>query len=148
MPKKKISDIVWSIDPDHDDWVDLLVRFRRYASDLFESKGIDYDLDIIEEIDAPITLELRKELWLIYKEMVTNVARHSQASHVQISLEYDDNLTLVVEDNGIGLPEEYPSECNGIRNIKRRAAAIEAEISLYSTPRKGTRWELTLNEMG
>ncbi len=146
--KEKISDIVWSIDPDHDDWVDLLARFRRYASDLFESKGIDYDLDIIEEIDAPITLELRKELWLIYKEMVINVARHSQASHVQISLEYDDKLTLVVEDNGIGLPEDYPSDCNGIRNIKRRAAAIGAEISLYSTPNKGTKWELTLNGMG
>lgn len=143
--KEKISDIVWSIDPEHDDWMGLLSKCRRYASDLLESKEMAYQLDISEEIDIKQNPELRKELWLIFKEMVTNAASHSQADEVQITIKYERNTFLmIVEDNGVGIAEDGRLSGNGIPNIKKRAQSVGADISLHTKPGEGTRWEFRL----
>lgn len=145
--KEKITDIIWSIDPENDDWVDLLSKCRRFASDLLESKGIDYELCIDTDINRSLDLELRQHLWLIFKEMVVNAARHSEASRVDISFGMKDRiLTLIVEDNGIGMEniEEY-KDGHGVKNIRQRAEKIGAEIELQSNVSTGTRWEMKLD---
>lgn len=145
--KEKITDIIWSIDPEKDDWVDLLSKCRRFASDLLESKGIDYELDIDTDINRSLDLELRQHLWLIFKEMVVNAARHSEASRVDIRFGMEGGtLTLIVADNGIGMEdiEEY-KDGHGVKNIHQRAQKIGAEIELQSNSSSGTKWEMTLD---
>lgn len=145
--KEKITDIIWSIDPDNDDWVDLLSKCRRFASDLFESKNMDYELHIDTDIDQPLDLELRQHLWLIFKEMTVNAARHSQADKVEVRFGMNSNiLKLVVQDNGIGM-ERSPkrSGSHGIKNIKKRAEQIGADLQLETDAEIGTRWIMTLN---
>lgn len=142
--KEKISDIIWSIDPEQDDWMNLLSKCRRFASDLFESKGIDYELDIATDIDYPLDLELRQHLWLIFKEMVVNAARHSKANRVDIFFGvHNDQIELVVQDNGIGLPDNLgENKRYGINNIKNRARKLGAELALNTDKEIGTRWTL------
>ncbi len=144
--KEKITDIIWSIDPENDDWVNLLAKCRRFASDLFESKDMDYDLDIDTDINRPLDIELRQHLWLIYKEMVVNAARHSGARKVDISFGLKGNtLRLVVQDNGKGMSEESQNRSgHGIKNIKKRAGQIGAELQLETDSNIGTRWIMTL----
>jgi len=143
--KEKITDIIWSIDPENDDWWNLLAKCRRFASDLLESKGIDYALDIDTDIDKPLDLELRQHLWLIFKEMVTNAARHSGASRVDIVLGFDgEQLVLQVQDNGSGFDSENSHRGNGIKNIRARADKINARLSLESDSEIGTRWRLKI----
>lgn len=144
--KEKITDIIWSIDPDKDDWVNLLSKCRRFASDLFESKDMDYELDIDTDIARPLDIELRQQLWLIFKELVINAARHSQARKVEIRFGMEDNiLRLVVQDNGKGIDEErLPKLGHGIKNIRKRARDIGAEIQLETDGAIGTRWIMTL----
>ncbi len=142
--KEKITDIIWSIDPENDDWVNLLSKCHRFASDLFESKGIEYDLDIATDIHQPLDLELRQHLWLIFKEMVVNAARHSGASKVEIYFGMNSpNLVLKVQDNGCGIDEERSKSGHGLKNIRKRAAEIGADISLESDPEIGTRWVMS-----
>ncbi|MDZ7714977.1 MAG: triple tyrosine motif-containing protein [Balneolaceae bacterium] len=141
--KEKITDIIWSIDPENDDWIDLLSKCRRFASDLLESKNIAYELNIDESINRPLDLQLRQHLWLIFKEMITNAARHSEADRVDIRLTYElGELTMVVQDNGKGFNKDADSEGNGIENIRNRAKKIKAEIILESDIKIGTRWIL------
>ncbi|MDX1638614.1 MAG: histidine kinase [Balneolaceae bacterium] len=145
--KEKITDIVWSIDPEHDDWINLLSKCRRYASDLLESKGIDYELDIDTNINAPLDLELRQQLWLIFKEMVINATRHSDAGKVklQFGIRDGDRMKLTVQDDGVGIPEkEMRRNGHGLRNIQKRARMIGADLHLETDRDFGTRWELTL----
>lgn len=144
--KEKMTDIIWSIDPEHDDWINLLSKCRRFASDLLESKNIRYNLDIDNDISYPLDRELRQHLWLIFKEMVVNIARHSEAQSVDITFGLHKNvLQLVVRDDGIGM--DQLSECgsgNGLKNIKKRAGEINADLELETASELGSRWTLRL----
>lgn len=141
--KEKITDIVWSINPDNDDWGMFLSKCRRYASDLLESKDIKYDLKIADKIPGKLPMEVRQHLWMIYKEMLTNAVRHSNASRLDIIMDVDGRyLKLIVQDNGKGIKEIKEQVGNGVQNIKRRANLINANIEVDSEKGYGTRWKL------
>ncbi len=143
--KEKITDIVWAINPEHDDWKSFLSKCRRHASDLMESKHIHYELDIDEQIPGKMDMQLRQNLWLVFKEMITNAVRHSNASKIAISLKHrSGKLHLVVDDDGKGMDPGSPTDGNGLKNIRRRAEQVGGKLSLDTAPDKGTRWELVL----
>lgn len=141
--KEKITDIVWAINPEHDDWQDFLSKCRRYASDLLESKDINYSLKIDEYIPGKLEMQLRQHLWLIYKEMITNAVRHSGAKQLDVILKYNNGaLELVVQDDGTGMDVDNVRKGNGLVNINKRADLIDAKITLKTSEGFGTRWKL------
>ena len=89
-------------------------------------------------------MERRRHFWLIYKEMVTNIVKHSACSeaNVAITLDQGKNLRLVVADNGRGFDPEKPSDRNGNKNIRARAQALGATVRVETVPGKGAHWEL------
>lgn len=141
--KEKITDIVWAINPEHDDWQAFLSKCRRYASDLLESKGIKYSLKIEEHIPGKLDMQFRQHLWLIFKEMVTNAARHSDAKQLDVILKYEDRLLkLVVQDDGKGMDVDNVKKGNGLVNIQKRADQLKGDITLKTSEGFGTRWIL------
>ncbi|MBO6586271.1 MAG: hypothetical protein JJ953_09225 [Gracilimonas sp.] len=141
--KEKITDIVWAINPEHDDWLSFLSKCRRFTSDLLESKEMDYSLKIDEFIPGKLDMQLRQHLWLIFKEMVTNAVRHSQATQLDVIMKYENGeLKLVVQDNGEGMDVDSIRKGNGLVNIHKRAEQINGEISLKTSEGFGTRWML------
>lgn len=141
--KEKITDIVWSINPDNDDFTNFLTKCRRYASDLLESKELDYQLNFPKSITGKLNMEYRQHIWMIYKEMVTNAVRHSGADRLDIIMRIEDGkLLLVVQDNGKGFDPENGKKGNGVKNIQRRAHLIQADVKLKSSAEFGTRWRM------
>lgn len=144
--KEKITDIVWAINPEHDDWQAFLSKCRRYASDLLESKNMKYSLKIDEHIPGKLDMQLRQHLWLIFKEMVTNAARHSDAKQLDVIMNYEEGvLKLVVQDDGKGMDIDKVKKGNGLVNIQKRADLIDGDISLKTSEGFGTRWILKLS---
>ncbi|MFW6347259.1 MAG: ATP-binding protein, partial [Cyclonatronaceae bacterium] len=147
--KEKISDIVWAINPEHDDWRAFLSKCRRFATDLLESRDIQHDIRIDEDLPGRLDMQLRQHLWMIYKEMLTNAVRHSGAGRVQVELHYrHGRLRLMVQDDGCGI-DEQTLHGNGLHNIEKRAKAINGKLKVHSTTKgkhkhgtSGTRWEL------
>jgi len=138
--KEKITDIIWSINPENDDWENLLTKCRRYAADLFESKGIEYDIEFQESISGKVDIDLRKNIWLIFKEIVTNLARHSKADHASVEFTVrEGQLFLKVSDSGIGIDKVDFKANNGIKNIKKRAEQAGFDADLESSG-AGTTW--------
>lgn len=124
--KEKITDIVWSITPENDNWELLLAKCRRYASDLFESKAIEYDLNIANSIEGKIDMNLRQHIWMIYKELITNAVRHAQATKIRVEMKQEnDHFLLSVTDDGLGFDTTQDFEGNGLKNIKRRSDKIK-----------------------
>ncbi|ORJ61266.1 sensor histidine kinase [Geothermobacter hydrogeniphilus] len=85
-------------------------------------------------------------LYRVAVEALHNVVKHAQASRCEFCLERQGRkLVMVVEDNGIGLPDQVSSGGRGLNNIRERARTIGARVewkkSRFST---GTRFELTL----
>ena len=143
--KEKINDIIWAIDPENDDWEMLITKFKRFAAEMFESKEIKYTLNFDKDIQFPLKLELKQDLWLIFKEMVNNLVRHSGATEAEVSFKQEGKaIVLTVSDNGEGFSEEEIEEGKGVRNIRFRAERIGGVSKLSSSKASGTRWMVSI----
>ena len=147
---EKMRDLIWTINPQNDNWEGLLAKFRRYASDLFDSKGITYEIDFPSVLSVkPLTMEQRQHFWLIFKEMIINSANHSECEHATIKVSiHNGSVRLEVSDDGIGFDPDIKRETNGLKNIRARAKKIDADCNLKTMPDRGVHWELvfSLNE--
>jgi two-component system sensor histidine kinase UhpB len=87
---------------------------------------------------ADLDEEQELVVYRVAQEALTNVARHAQASTVEVSLGRDNGeAVLRVRDDGRGLPPEAMASSSGIRGMRERAMLIGARLSL-STPGRGT----------
>ncbi len=84
-------------------------------------------------------------LYRILQESLSNIARHAQASEVNVMLERCGALlTLTVQDNGIGMSGELPRHGSGLAGIRERVTAIGGKFVFDSVPGKGSSLALTI----
>ena len=133
-----IREIVWFINPDYDTLHELLLRMKDVAGNLLV--GITHRFDLpSENLSRKLPLELRQNFFLIFKEVLANVMKHSHASCVQIRLsDRDGHLELQIEDNGIGFDSKCPGTGNGLKNLRRRTDKLKATLEIRSQPGQGT----------
>lgn len=143
---RTMEEIVWAQDPRHDSLDNMVSYICSFASDLLGVARIACRLDIPLELPViPLEAEQRHELFLVFKEALNNIIKHSGASEVRISLRIEpDSIRLVVEDNGRGfdaatLPE---GKGNGLTNMKNRLQRLGGQVEVHSEPGKGTRVEI------
>lgn len=135
-----MSDIVWTVNPQKDHLRDLTQRMRRFASDAFAVRNIEFQLDgPDEQHDVTIGAELRRELFLIFKESVNNAARHSSCSKADISLQIArGTIALQVSDNGRGFDPITADKGNGLVSMRQRAIRIRGRLQVISSAGAGT----------
>ncbi len=99
-----MSDIVWAINPQKDHLRDLTQRMRRFAADSFTARNIKFQLRLPDaEADIKLGANLRREVFLIFKESVNNMVRHANCTEADIELHFTaDALLLRLRDNGRG----------------------------------------------
>jgi ligand-binding sensor domain-containing protein/signal transduction histidine kinase len=142
--KEAMSDIIWSINPTNDSWENITSKLRRYASELFESKGIAHSIEMPPmDLSVNIDPERRRHFWLLFKEIITNVAKHSHCTEVQVRVTVrEEHVSLTVSDNGTGFDSSNPPAGHGLKNIEARARLLAATVGLKTSPGEGTRWEI------
>ena len=148
--QEKVQDIIWSINSANDSWEELLIKCRRFASDLLDSKEIDYEIDLPDNLPQPaIDMEQRRDFWLMFKEIVTNIARHSRANGAFFGLSRDgDFLKLEIRDDGIGFEASQSTHRHGLKNIRTRAEKLGATCQLQTAPDRGTHWTILMEIAG
>jgi len=102
--------------------------------------GIDVTTEIVVD-DALIPDKLGSSAFRILQESLTNVLRHSKATHVAIRLERTPSLlTLEITDNGVGASPTYLNGTRslGVIGMRERALACGGEFSIAGTAGKGT----------
>lgn len=144
----RMADIVWSVDPQNDDGASLLERMQVFATDLLATRGI------IVEWSAPLTLitvkmntELRRNLFMIFKEAVHNAAKYAQCSSLIVRLQVQGNdIVMEIRDNGIGFdPQNIDSyNGNGLVSMNKRASMLGGTISVASHTGEGTSIRVTV----
>jgi signal transduction histidine kinase len=135
-----MSDIVWAINPNKDHLRDLIQRMRRFASDLFTARQIEFSFDAPGEEQAlRIGADLRRQVFLIFKEAVNNIARHSRCTQAQIEMRIEKRwLTVRVADNGPGFDSAQPSEGQGLASMQARAKELGGKLEIISNDQTGT----------
>ena len=135
-----MSDIVWAINPRHDHLRDLQQRMRRFASDMFAARNIEFVFRApAADRDLKLSADMRREIFLVFKEAVNNAVRHSDCTHAEIDLSREgDWLALRVSDNGKGLPACENGAGHGLLNMQARAKTLGGEVTIASAADRGT----------
>ncbi len=139
-----LSDIVWSIDPEKDRLGNLIMRMRRLANDLLSARDLEYTFTVDGSPEAAIGADVRRDVFLAFKETLHNIVRHAQCRRVTIDLRLDaGHVRLTVEDDGRGFDSTHPGG-HGLSSLRRRAERLGGRVLISSAPGAGTRVELTV----
>jgi signal transduction histidine kinase/ligand-binding sensor domain-containing protein len=141
-----MSDIVWAINPQKDHLNDLTQRMRRFASDVLTSRNIAFEFyEPDEENDVPLGANIRREVFLIFKESVNNLVRHSGCSKVKINFQIAGGaLRLNVWDDGKGFDISQNFDGHGLSSMRQRAEGIGGQLETISRSGEGTTITLDL----
>jgi len=140
-----LRDIVWTVDPAHDSSEAFERRVRLVAQQLLEGHTSIVDIDLGSS-GRPLSMPLRRELLLTLKEALHNVLRHAEASHVEVRMRRDGSqLSLLVEDDGIGFHPDLALEGHGLGSLRGRAERIGGTLEVTSLPGSGTRLGLVVD---
>ncbi|MCB0686575.1 MAG: hypothetical protein KDC53_08620 [Saprospiraceae bacterium] len=141
-----MDDIIWSVNSQNDSLEETLARMRRYTSELFDGSNIKYHLHIDEKFKSrTLNMEQRRDIFLMYKEILNNICRHADAQEVYIEVHLITSvLRLSIKDNGKGFLRTNNSHGNGLRNIEQRTRKWKGTISIDSKFNHGTAIEITL----
>lgn len=140
-----INDIVWVVNPKNDSMESLIYRMRRFSSTLFEARNIRlYFKDDETLIQLQLPMNMRRNLYMIFKEIVNNAAKHSGATEVTIDLiRNGQQLIFRITDNGRGFDTGTPKSGNGLLNMQARALEINALLKITSSHGSGSIFELS-----
>ena len=87
-----------------------------------------------------LPLEIEQAIYRVTQEAMANVARHSQAKRVDLSLVYNhDTLQLTLSDDGRGFDMHAKPNGMGLRSIRERVSSIHGTVQIQSAPGHGTR---------
>jgi len=135
-----MADIVWVINPDKDRLLDLTLRMRRLADDIFTARNIAFHLSAPgDEADIKLGADTRHEVFMIFKESVNNIVRHSECTRADVEFKVEQGrLVLKLSDNGRGFDPASAGDGNGLSSMRRRAKNLGGELVLISSPGIGT----------
>jgi signal transduction histidine kinase len=141
-----MADIVWTIKPENDQFEKIIMRMRNFAYELLGAKRIDFEFVTDEEVaKINLSMEVRKNLYLIFKEATNNMVKYAQANKAMFAIKGEkNNLTMMIRDNGKGFDVNKPSQGNGLKNMIRRAEEIGAKLVIDSFPGNGTTIQLSV----
>ncbi|HXI92182.1 MAG TPA: two-component regulator propeller domain-containing protein [Blastocatellia bacterium] len=135
-----MNDIVWAINPRRDHLSDLTQRIRRFASDVFTARDIEFNFSAPEpRHDIRLGADMRREVFLIFKESVNNMVRHSGCTEANIEFLIESGwLELKIRDNGKGFEPDREGDGNGLVSMRQRTARIGGTLDISSNNGKGT----------
>lgn len=138
-------DFIWSIDPVNDELSKLFIHIRDFGEKLFDEKNISFRAynEIRERVKLPYGFS--REANLIFKEVMTNAFKYSEARNVALSLKRRDQsyFEIIFEDDGVGFHTGDVQKSNGLKNIRERADKVNAVLRIQSMKNQGTKIVLT-----
>jgi signal transduction histidine kinase len=130
-----MSDIVWAVNPKKDSVHDLTRRMRRFGAEIFSARNIAFKFHAPgEEQDAKLGADIRREVFLIFKEAINNIARHSDCAEAEIELQIAAGwMLLKLRDNGKGFDASAASDGAGLMSMRQRAERLGGKFELSSS---------------
>ena len=118
-----------------------LVPAIEWQGQIFQERtGIQFEINTIKE-EFPLDKNRSTAAFRIFQEALTNVARHSGATRVQIFLkESNKSFLMVIKDNGKGISEEdiHNVKSLGLLGMQERTRLFGGEFKIQGRPTKGT----------
>jgi signal transduction histidine kinase len=142
-----LDDLVWSINPKNDNTGQFINRMKDYAIPFLKAARIHchfhYDPKVV---NLKLDLLTKRHLYLLFKEVVNNVAKHALCRNCTIELVHDqENLRLVVSDDGKGFNVvEVDGSRSGLFSMQERVRLLNGEMEIRSVKKEGSRVAVTI----
>ena len=143
----EMNDIVWALNPQNDNMEKIVQRMESFAKPLLKTKDISCDFNYDPAVlQLNLSMEKRKNFYLIFKEAINNVLKYSNCKRLEISIRLlSQQIELTVNDDGQGFDQSQlktfaarSMSGNGLNNMKRRAGEMGGTCEIQSEPGKGT----------
>lgn len=144
-----LRDTVWMINPDNDSVERLFEKMRSFAVKILAPQGIllDFDNKTVNQKPLKISMEQRYNAYMMFKEAVNNLAKHSEATLATVKIEQNKEAIFIeINDNGKGFVVAENHDGNGLRNFERRSKLSLISIEVKSTPSVGTTIRMEIPE--
>jgi signal transduction histidine kinase len=144
---KELQRLISDLRPSHLDDLGLCAALRWYANKIQEHSTISVRVDIVGE-ERELDDAMKIAIFRIIQESLNNIIKHSQASHVNIYLQFEEkNVRINVRDNGIGFDLDQAKQTRtsrpslGLAGMEERAALLGGTVIVQSRPGYGTEVE-------
>ncbi|MBI3941750.1 MAG: GAF domain-containing sensor histidine kinase, partial [Chloroflexi bacterium] len=137
-----IRRLVYELRPPALDDLGLAGAIREYTRNLNANKGVQVQVEMPEHL-PPLSAAVEVAIYRIVLEALTNVVRHAQARSCQVILTADGRLDLVIQDDGLGLPDKVTPGV-GLTSIRERTAELGGNCVFETFPAGGTRVHIQL----
>ncbi|MEW6157824.1 MAG: two-component regulator propeller domain-containing protein, partial [Verrucomicrobiota bacterium] len=134
---RTMGEVIWMTDPEKDTLQSFVSFVSSYAERYFAGSSIRLRFEMPSDIpDLVLPEKLRRELFLVLKEALNNVAKHADASELRLKLELRGHeLHLHIEDNGRGFQlNQVASDRRGLRNMHERFRDLGGQLEIESVP--------------
>ncbi len=137
---ENMNDIVWSMKSNAAATTTLEAKIKNYGVELLSDKNIFFQYKINPETESLLQSMLaRKNILLIIKEAMNNIAKYSKATEADLQLTIENgNCILRIKDNGVGFDIQHPNDGNGLMNMQHRALELKGTLTIRSSPGEGT----------
>lgn len=137
---QRMSEVVWAVDPKHDNLEDLAEHMVVFAQEHLSLAGIMCQIDFPLKVPhRALSPKWRHEVLMVFKEAIQNAVKHSGAKRVTVRMDIGDRIMrLAIEDDGNGLPA-VEKRGHGLDNMRNRIASLHGKIVIESEPGNGTR---------
>lgn len=136
---RDVDHLVWELRPTALDDLGLRAALANYVQAWSARTGVAAELHTAGPLDQRLAPDAETTLYRIAQEALTNVAKHSRASCVEIILDRrPDHVLLIVEDDGDGFDPAAGTQGFGLLGMQERAALVGASLQIESSPGQGT----------
>lgn len=136
-----MRDFIWGLDPEKDSLYETMVRLKDFGNAMFQHSAIRFTSNAAKPTFKQRNLDIddRRAIVFIFKEAMNNCLKHSNATKVRLISELqNDELRIILADNGVGIPRNRRHDGYGLKNMQSRAQKIGASLKIVSTPEAGT----------
>ncbi len=143
-----LGEIIWAMNHENDTLDNLCAYLREYAAQSFELTSVNGYIDFPANVPShPISAEFRRHVFLLVKEGLHNIVKHSGAMDANLMLTLPDSrLEILIADNGRGFtPDKVSQFGNGLQNMRQRVTEMNGTFDLQSQPGLGTQIKITIS---
>jgi NarL family two-component system sensor histidine kinase LiaS len=135
--RSELTDLIHELRPPSMNGDNFDETINEYLIEWAHQAGIKATLEVTSSIDLP--LDIKQAIYRILQEALANIARHSSAEQVSVTLTYGEQwVELVICDDGIGFDTHQHYDGIGLESMRERAESLGGNFNLTSTAEQGT----------
>lgn len=143
-----LEEIVWAMNPQHDSLAALVSYFSFFADRFLGLASIRLKIEVSgNAAGTAVESHVRHQLFLVFKEAMANLVRHSGASEARLAIRVENReLRVEVADNGRGFREPDPASGSheGVANMRKRMEKLGGGFEIIGEEGRGTTVKLSV----